>query len=90
MGYVQALEVLPADLIEQIQEYVDGQVLYIPKMKSKKCKWGEKTDTRTHLKERNFELYKEYKNGATVYELSERYYLNPKSIQRIIRTIQIK
>lgn len=89
MGYVHALEILPGELIEQIQEYVDGQVIYIPKIKSKKCKWGEKTDTKVYFKERNFEIYNSYKNGTTVFELSEKYYLTPKSIQRIIRSMQI-
>ena len=89
MGYVHALEILPEGLIEKIQEYVDGQVIYIPKIKSKKCKWGEKTDTKAYFKERNFEIYNRYKNGMTVFELSEKYFLTPKSIQRIIRSMQV-
>ncbi|WMJ89189.1 CD3324 family protein [Anaerocolumna sp. MB42-C2] len=89
MGYVHALEMLPQELIEKIQEYVDGQVIYIPKVNSKKCKWGEKTDTKAYFKERNFKIYNSYKNGTTVIELSEKYFLTPKSIQRIIRSIQI-
>lgn len=89
MSYVHALEILPEGLIEKIQEYVDGQVIYIPKIKSKKCKWGEKTDTKTYFKERNLEIYRSYKNGTTVFELSERYFLTPKSIQRILRNMPI-
>jgi hypothetical protein len=42
MGYVHALEILPEGLIEEIQEYVVGQVIYIPKIKSKRCKLGRK------------------------------------------------
>jgi len=64
-------------------------VIYIPKIKSKRCKWGEKTDTKAYFKERNFEIYNSYKNGTTVFELSEKYFLTPKSIQRIIRSMQI-
>jgi Mor family transcriptional regulator len=89
MGYVHALEILPEGLIEAIQEYVDGQVIYIPKIKSKMCKWGEKTETKAYLKKRNFQIYNSYKNGTNVCELSEKYFLTPKSIQRIIRSIQI-
>lgn len=88
MGYIHALEVLPQELVEQIQKYVDGQVLYIPKIKSKRCRWGEKTDARVYFKERNIEIYNSYKNGMTVSELSEKYFLTPKSIQRIIRSMQ--
>lgn len=89
MGYIHALEILPEALIKEIQEYVDGQVIYIPKIKSKRCKWGEKTDTKVYYKERNLEIYNSYKNGTTIIELSEKYFLTPKSIQRIIRNIQI-
>lgn len=89
MGYVRALEILPEGLIEKIQEYVDGQVIYIPKVKSKRCKWGEKTDTKAYFKERNFEIYNSFKNGSTVSELSEKYFLTPKSVQRIIRNMQV-
>lgn len=89
MGYVHALEILPEELIEKIQEYVDGQVIYIPKIKSKRCKWGEKTDTNAYFKERNFEIYNGFKNGMTISELSEKYFLTTKSIQRIIRSMRI-
>ena len=89
MGYIHALEILPEDLIEQIQAYADGQVIYIPKIKSKKCKWGEKTDTKAYFKERNLEIYHSYKNGTTMFELSEKYFLTPKSIQRIIRNMSL-
>ncbi len=89
MGYVHALEILPEELIEKIQEYVSGQVLYIPKIKTKRCKWGEKTDTKSYYKERNYDICNSYKNGMTVFELSEKYCLTPKSIQRIIRSMQI-
>lgn len=87
MGYVHALEILPEALIKEIQEYVEGQVIYIPKIKSKRCKWGEKTDTKVYYKERNLEIYNGYKNGTTIIELSDKYFLAPKSIQRIIRNI---
>lgn len=88
MGYVHALEILPEELIEKIQEYVHGQIIYIPKINSEKCKWGEKTDTKAYFQHRNAEIYNSYKNGVTVLELSEKYFLTPKSIQRIIRNMR--
>lgn len=89
MGYIQALEILPARLIEEIQEYIDGQSIYIPKIKSKRCKWGEKTNTKAYFNDRNFKIYHSYINGATIFELSEKYFLTPKSIQRIIRNMKM-
>lgn len=85
MGYVNASEVLPKELVEQIQKYVDGQILYIPKPKNEWRKWGENTDTKAYIEQRNAELYMEYKGGASVLELSKRYFLDPKSVRRILR-----
>ncbi len=89
MGYVHALEILPEGLIKEIQKYVDGQVIYIPIIVSKRCKWGERTDAKAYFKERDSEIYNRYKNGSTVIELSEKYFLTPKSIKRIIRNMKI-
>lgn len=38
MSYVKAEEILPRELLEAIQQYVNGQVIYIP-CKEKKD-WG--------------------------------------------------
>lgn len=89
MGYVQALEILPHELIEEIQKYIDGQIIYIPKIESKKCKWGEMTSTKKYFAQRNLEIYNSYKEGKTIFELSQKYFLTPKSIRRIIRSMEI-
>ncbi len=31
MGYIKAEEILPAEVIELIQQYVDGRNIYIPR-----------------------------------------------------------
>lgn len=31
MGYIKAVEALPAELVSEIQKYVDGEMLYIPR-----------------------------------------------------------
>ena len=58
MGYVSASNVLPEELIEQIQKYAEGQTIYIPKSRNKRCKWGENTDTKSYIAERNEKLIK--------------------------------
>ena len=38
MSYKKITDILPVELIESIQEYVDGKYIYIPrKEKNKKC-----------------------------------------------------
>ena len=72
--------------IKNFQQYVSGKSIYIP-CKEKKI-WGSETKTRQFYVERNYAIYKKYKNGVSVKKLAEEYSLSVKSIQRIIRTIK--
>ncbi len=89
MSYLNAEEVLPMELVELIQKYVEGQMLYIPKRSQEKTAWGTKTGTRELLYKRNQEIYAEYLSGVKVAVLAEKYYLTEKSIQRIIRNMKM-
>lgn len=84
MGYKRAEEVLPLELLEQIQEYVAGESIYIPRRKNKRRHWGEQTETRKELTERNLKIKKDYSSGYTIKQLAEKYFLSQKSIQRIL------
>lgn len=84
MGYLKAQNVLPEELIQLIQEYVDGECLYIPRKSGNEKSWGEKKGTRDSLKERNIEIFRRYIAGASVTDLAKQYYLSEKSIRRII------
>ena len=88
MGYKRAEEILPAEIIEMIQQYVDGQNIYIPRKADRRKEWGEGTQTRQELKERNQQIFADYHEGQSVRELAKRYYLSEKSIQRIIRSMK--
>lgn len=85
MGYVKADEVLPLEIIEIIQEYVEGQNIYIPKKSDNRAAWGEKTQIRDELAVRNQAICEEYADGTCVSELAAKYFLSKKSIQRIVR-----
>lgn len=85
MGYIKAEEILPIEIIELIQQYVDGRNIYIPRKQDNRQEWGTKTSYRCELQNRNQLIYRDYLSGMTVYELAESYYLSEKSIQRIIR-----
>lgn len=88
MGYIRAEKVLPADILELVQQYVDGQSIYIPRRGEGYRTWGDRTDTRRKLDLRNQQLYQEYLSGVSAKELAEQYYLTEKSIRRIIRTVR--
>ncbi|WDV45783.1 CD3324 family protein [Clostridiaceae bacterium M8S5] len=84
MSYVKIEEVLPKELIETIQQYVDGKYIYIPRKEEKRKAWGESTNIKNEIKSRNKEIFNKYKNGTTVEALIIEFYLSKKSIQRII------
>lgn len=88
MGYIKAEEILPVEIIEIIQQYVDGTSIYIPRKQENRQKWGSKTSYRCELQNRNQLIYKEYLSGAAICNLAETYYLSEKSIQRIIRSMK--
>lgn len=84
MKYIKAQNVLPEEVIELIQKYVDGEFIYIPRKDGKQKSWGENSGAKESLKERNKQIYSEYKAGASVSELSKTHYLSEQSIRRII------
>lgn len=84
MSYVKADDVLPKELVEKIQKYVDGQLLYIPRKNENSLSWGEKNGTRDKLAERNQTIVSRYYSGETIASLSKVYYLSEKRIQGII------
>ena len=84
MSYIRADEILPKELLEAIQQYIDGQTIYIPR--KEKRKWGSGTSSREFFRERNERIYQAYQEGICAEELSRRFSLSVKSIQRILRS----
>lgn len=85
MGYIRAEEILPIEVIELIQQYVDGENIYIPRKLSNRQAWGAGTQIRQELSLRDRQIYEEYLAGSRTEELACKYYLSEKSIQRILR-----
>lgn len=88
MSYIKATDVLPEELLDLIQNYIDGEYIYIPRKECNRKTWGETTESKRKNFVRNSEIYEKYKAGVSVRVLSEMYYLSPKSIQRIILSMK--
>lgn len=85
MSYIKAEEILPRELIEQIQCYVDGAYIYIPRKPGFRRAWGQETAYKTELYQRNQQIHTDFKHGKSVAELCEQYHLSEKSIRRILQ-----
>ena len=84
MGYKAANDVLPATLLQLVQEYVDGEYLYIPRKEGCQRSWGESTTSRQVTRRRNEEIRRRYQVGVPVRQLAETYYLSPKTVYKIV------
>ncbi|HHX02102.1 MAG TPA: hypothetical protein GX739_05445 [Firmicutes bacterium] len=85
MMYKNAADILPRSLVEEIQKYVQGREIYIPKQANKRLGWGERNGTKHWLNKRNQEIRQKHRDGASVEALMESYHLSYDSIRRIVR-----
>lgn len=84
MNYKNGRDILPPSLLSELQNYIQGELIYIPKPAQRRAGWGELSGARKQLKERNEEIYRYYSSGWTVADLERRYHLSGESIRKII------
>ncbi|BBI30904.1 CD3324 family protein [Cohnella abietis] len=83
MKYENAGDLIPAELLREIQKYAAGKLLYIPSGDEKRA-WGEASGYRDQLHRRNRMIRNKYAHGLTVSELADEYFLSLDSIKKII------
>jgi Mor family transcriptional regulator len=84
MKYINAADVLPKDLLNEILNYVDGELLYIPTSRKKK-NWGTKSGSREYYDKRNDEIINQYKNGIAISDIAKKYCLSYDSVRKIVK-----
>ena len=84
MKYVRAQAVFPQALLDEIQKYVQGDVVYIPKPPGSHKKWGTDTGTKTELAQRNEDIIQAFASGSSVFALAEQYCLSEETIKKIV------
>lgn len=84
MNYKNGRDVLPPSLLKELQNYIQGDLIYIPKPTEKRALWGEVSGTRKLLAERNKEICLYYTNGWSVADLERKYHLSGESIRKIV------
>ena len=89
MSYKNAKDILPQKLIAEIQKYVKGEAIYIPKQGDEKTKWGSKNGSRKKYDVRNENIREMRKSGITINEIARVHYLSPESIKKILHEHKI-
>lgn len=56
MRYQKANEILPKELVELIQSYMDGGYVYIPRKEENRKSWGETSSARKEIQARNRDI----------------------------------
>ena len=84
MKYINANEILPDMLVEELQKYVQAGYIYIPAKNEQHKSWGELSGYRKELKKRNEKIVAEYKQGISIEKLADHYYLSVYAIRKII------
>ena len=84
MKYVKAQNVFLKSLLDEIQGYVQGELVYIPKSSVNYKKWGASTNTKTLITQRNDRIRQDFKEGTTIVRLAELYNLSEDTIKKIV------
>jgi Mor family transcriptional regulator len=84
VNYKNGRDVLPPSLLKELQKYIQGDLIYVPKAAEQRAHWGEVSGTRKLLADRNKEIYLYYTNGWSVADLERKYHLSGESIRKII------
>lgn len=84
MKYINANVILPDELVEELQKYVQARYIYVPAREEQHKAWGELSGYREELEKRNGKIISEYRQGDSVEELADRYSLSTSAIRKII------
>lgn len=85
MKYENAGNILPPELLAELQKYAAGKLIYVPSSVSRRA-WGDLSGTRRSISERNCEIRRKFSEGSSVDKLAETYFLAPETIRNIIYT----
>jgi Mor family transcriptional regulator len=83
--YKNGRDVLPHSLFQELQKYISGELIYIPKSGEERAGWGELSGTRKLLAERNKEICRFHTDGCSISELERKYHLSGESIRKIVK-----
>jgi len=84
MPYLKGEETLPAELLREIQNYIQGALVYIPRRPRERLGWGRRNGTREALDRRDEAIREARDRGVSVAEIAGDYSLSPDAIRKIL------
>ncbi len=84
MKYRNAADIFPVELLNEIQKYASGELIYIPQCNERRD-WGSSSGAKAFYTERNSQIRRKYhENGKKISELATEYGLSTDTIRRIL------
>ena len=84
MKYRNASEILPDDLLKELQKYAPGEIIYVP-IDADRKKWGSDSGARQFYVRRNEEIRQKYFGlKIPIQELCEEYSLSDETVRKIL------
>ncbi|SDR96934.1 hypothetical protein SAMN05444162_0451 [Paenibacillaceae bacterium GAS479] len=84
MNYKNGKDVLPPSLLKELQQYINGELIYIPKQQERRAAWGELSGSRKLIQRRNEDIYRNYLKGLSLAELESKFHLSIESLRKIV------
>ena len=84
MKHVKAQAVFPQSLLDEIQKYVQGELVYIPKVPGTYKQWGANTNAKKLVAQRNKDMVQAFKTGATIAQLAALHFLSQETVKKIV------
>lgn len=85
MRYRNARRLFPTPLLIAMQDYVDGEYVYIPRKEENRREWGAGSGSKRETLERNGEIFRKRLEGCSVEALAKDYFLSAKTIYGILK-----
>ncbi len=82
MKYINAKDILPENILKQLQTYAAGTLLYVPKEGEEKS-WGEISGYRAYLLKRNRMILNFFQYGVSLEEISNAFGLSKETVKKI-------
>lgn len=79
----RASDILPDELLRELQKYVSGETIYVPKAGERR-EWGSGSGALSFYRQRNAEIRRQYVHGISIDALAEQYGLSPETIRKIV------
>ena len=84
MKYRNAKEILPDELLKELQKYAPGEIIYVPSDKVRK-KWGADSGARQFYEQRNEEIrYKYFHLKVSIDALCDEYCISDDTVRKIL------